>query len=84
MIKTVAEDKHKYRTYEDIDSTLRSFLCQYYMHGTPLVLRKKQAPIVEASVGRIKYFGGQEETILDEPFVLEAALNYYKQLDPGF
>ncbi|KAI8605436.1 hypothetical protein EDD21DRAFT_363565 [Dissophora ornata] len=38
--------------------------------------------LVKAAVGRIKIFSGTARTVLDEPFVLTAAFNYFREKDP--
>lgn len=40
--------------------------------------------LVERAFDRIKIVDGAVRTVLDEPFVLKAAENYFKMLDPGF
>ncbi|KAF9199838.1 hypothetical protein BGZ49_009999 [Haplosporangium sp. Z 27] len=84
MLERVAMYPARYKGFEDIDLTLRMFVCEQYLHGNPLLLDNLQAPLVEASVGRILKFGNQLKTVLDEPFALQAALNYYDGQDPGF
>ncbi|KAF8962660.1 hypothetical protein BGZ46_001134 [Entomortierella lignicola] len=84
MLGRVTMYPERYKGFEDIDLTLRMFVCEQYLHGNPLLLDNLQAPLVEASVGRILNFGSQLKTVLDEPFALEAALNYYDDRDPGF
>ncbi|GJJ74340.1 hypothetical protein EMPS_06698 [Entomortierella parvispora] len=84
MVQTVHSSPSRYRNYRNIENTLRAFVLGYYLHGRGLLLNKKEAPLVEASVGRILNFGKDTVTVLDEPFALRAAVNYFRQHDPGF
>ncbi|KAF9979748.1 hypothetical protein BGZ65_006073, partial [Modicella reniformis] len=62
----------------------KTFVLEHYLHGRPLLLNKEEAPLVEASVGRILHFGEDKATVLDEPFVLRAAVNYFRRYDQDF
>ncbi|KAG0250654.1 hypothetical protein DFQ27_009276, partial [Actinomortierella ambigua] len=55
-----------------------------YGIGRSVVLNHEEAPLVEASVGRIMEDGETMKTVLDEPFALRAAVNYFQQNDPEF
>jgi len=84
MIAKVHSIKSRYAKYQDIRTTLKAFVLEHYLHGSPLLLNKEEAPLVEASVGRILDFGEKTATVLDEPFVLLAAVNYFRRYDPDF
>ncbi|KAG0279026.1 H(+)-transporting V1 sector ATPase subunit A [Linnemannia gamsii] len=43
----------------------------------------QNSKLVEAAFGRIKIFGGTARTVLDEPFVLKATFNYFREKDPS-
>ncbi|GJJ67717.1 hypothetical protein EMPS_00063 [Entomortierella parvispora] len=84
MVQRVYSSPLRYRKYRNIGITLKAFVLGYYLHGRGLLLNKEEAPLVEASVGRILNFGEDSATVLDEPFALRAAVNYFRQHDPGF
>ncbi|KAF9177895.1 hypothetical protein BGZ51_008187 [Haplosporangium sp. Z 767] len=84
MIRRVHEFPSRYAKYQNIHATLKTFVLEHYLHGRPLILNEEEAPLVEASVGRILHFGGEATTVLDEPFALRAAVNYFRQYDPDF
>ncbi|KAG0056092.1 hypothetical protein BGZ83_006353 [Gryganskiella cystojenkinii] len=84
MIRRVHEFPSRYEKYHSIQTTLKAFVLEHYLHGRPLLLHEEEAPLVEASVGRILHFGEETATVLDEPFALRAAVNYFRQYDPGF
>ncbi|KAK3833205.1 MAG: hypothetical protein J3R72DRAFT_453602, partial [Linnemannia gamsii] len=71
--------------YHDIRTNLQLFVLQHHLHGRPTILNTEEAPLVEASVGRIMEIAGQTTgTVLDEPFALCAAVNFFRQHDPDF
>ncbi|KAI9239307.1 MAG: hypothetical protein BYD32DRAFT_411469 [Podila humilis] len=84
MIRRVHNFESRYAKYQNIRTTLKAFVLEHYLHGRPLLLNKKEAPLVEASVGRILNFGEDTTTVLDEPFALRAAVNYFRRYDPDF
>ncbi|KAF9117437.1 hypothetical protein BGW39_002186 [Mortierella sp. 14UC] len=84
MIRRVHNFESRYAKYRNIRTTLKAFVLEHYLHGSPLLLNKEEAPLVEASVGRILNFGEDTATVLDEPFVLRAAVNYFRRYDPDF
>ena len=84
MIQKAHEFESRYAKYRDITTVLKAFVLQHYLYGRPLLLNKEEAPLVEASVGRIHHFGQEPATILDEPFALRAAVNYFRRSDPEF
>lgn len=84
MIKRVHESESRFAKYQDIRTTLKAFVLEHYLHGRPLLLNKNEAPLVEACVGRILNFSVGKATILDEPFALRAAVNFFLRDDPDF
>ncbi|KAK3833200.1 MAG: hypothetical protein J3R72DRAFT_453588, partial [Linnemannia gamsii] len=71
--------------YHDIRTNLQLFVLQHHLHGRPTILNTEEAPLVEVSVGRIMEIAGQTTgTVLDEPFALRAAVNFFRQHDPDF
>ncbi|KAK3811671.1 MAG: hypothetical protein J3R72DRAFT_463156 [Linnemannia gamsii] len=73
------------RKVSNIHIVLQLFVLQHYLHGRPAILNTEEAPLVEASVGRIMEIAGQTTgTVLDEPFALRAAVNFFRQHDPDF
>ncbi|KAF9115046.1 hypothetical protein BGW39_003164, partial [Mortierella sp. 14UC] len=84
MIRRVHNFESRYAKYQNIRTTLKAFVLEHYLHGSPLLLNKEEAPLVEASVGRILNFGEDTATVLDEPFALRAAVNYFRRYDSDF
>ncbi|OAQ35724.1 hypothetical protein K457DRAFT_27398 [Linnemannia elongata AG-77] len=84
--------ENKYRESLSICKELRTvevvlglLLFQRYMFGADkLVLQEAVPELVERAFGRIKIVDGAARTFLDEPFVLKAAENYFKEKDSGF
>ncbi|KAG0068454.1 hypothetical protein BGZ89_004695 [Linnemannia elongata] len=84
--------ENKYRESLSICKELRTvevvlgvLLFQRYMFGADkLVLQEAVPELVERAFGRIKIVDGAARTFLDEPFVLMAAENYFKEKDSGF
>ncbi|KAK5799406.1 hypothetical protein F5H01DRAFT_418077 [Linnemannia elongata] len=84
--------ENKYRESLSICKELRTvevvlgvLLFQRYMFGADkLVLQEAVPKLVERAFGRIKIVDGAARTFLEEPFVLKAAENYFKEKDSGF
>lgn len=73
------------KEFRDLVEVLRSLLFQKYMFGAnKLVLQKAVPELMDRALGRIKVVDGVARTVLDEPFVLKAAQNYFKMRDTGF
>ncbi|GJJ78228.1 hypothetical protein EMPS_10587 [Entomortierella parvispora] len=80
MVERVARDEARYAEYHNIQTTLKAFVLEHHLPEYPLILDGEEAPLVEASVGRILHFGEEPKTVLDEPFALLAARNYFQML----
>ncbi|KAF9536251.1 hypothetical protein EC957_011851 [Mortierella hygrophila] len=63
--------------------TLGLFLYRYCLLDATEIVLENEVQLVEAAFGRIKIFGGTARTVLDEPFVLKATLNYFREKDPS-
>ncbi|KAI1318391.1 hypothetical protein EDD11_006729 [Mortierella claussenii] len=84
MIERVHKFKSRYTRYQNIQATLQLFVLEHYLHGRPVLINREEAPLVEASVGRILHTDQETKTVLDEPFALRAAVNYFSESDPDF
>ncbi|KAF9083270.1 hypothetical protein BGX29_003264 [Mortierella sp. GBA35] len=85
MISSIDQFKSRYARFQNIRTVLQFFVLQHYLHGRPVTLNTEEAPLVEASVGRIMDVADQaKRTVLDEPFALRAAVNYFRKDDPNF
>ncbi|KAF9119008.1 hypothetical protein BGX30_004152, partial [Mortierella sp. GBA39] len=84
MVRTVHNFESRYAKYQNIRTSLMGFVLLHYLYGSPLFLNTEEAPLVEASVGRIFNFGERTKTVLDEPLALRAAVNYFRRYDPEF
>ncbi|KAF9979547.1 hypothetical protein BGZ65_006394 [Modicella reniformis] len=76
MVNRVRVDPSRYEGLQDTENQ--------FLRGDFTVLNHEEAHLVEASVGRLKKVGQQMKTVLDEPFVLRAALNYFRRFNSGF
>ncbi|KAG0048437.1 hypothetical protein BGZ83_006594 [Gryganskiella cystojenkinii] len=77
------------KAIEETDKTLTSTASRHFVQGNiaydiARMIRREEAPLVEASVGRILHFDEETATVLDEPFALRAAVNYFRRYDPSF
>ncbi|KAF9543647.1 hypothetical protein EC957_000579 [Mortierella hygrophila] len=84
MIRRVHNFEPQYAQYQNIKTTLKAFVLEHYLHGSPLLLDTEEAPLLEASVGRAHDLDGYTKTVLDEPIALRAAVNYFRRYDPEF
>ncbi|KAK3840986.1 MAG: hypothetical protein J3R72DRAFT_161347 [Linnemannia gamsii] len=85
MITRVSQFRSQYAEYQNIRTVLQLFVLQHYLQGCPTTFNSVEAPLVEASVGRIMGIDGQRTgTVLDEPIAMRAAVNYFRQHDPDF
>ncbi|KAF9327766.1 hypothetical protein BGZ91_001317 [Linnemannia elongata] len=84
MIQTAHNFEWRYGKYQNISTILKAFVLEHYLYGRPLLLNKEEAPLVEASVGRILPLGEHTATVLDEPLALRATVNYFRRSDPHF
>ncbi|KAF9297268.1 hypothetical protein BGZ74_009949 [Mortierella antarctica] len=67
-----------FKELQTVEEVLGLFLFQC------LVLKKAVPELVERAFGRIKIIDEAARTVLDEPFALKAAENYFKMRDPEF
>ncbi|KAI8047548.1 hypothetical protein BDF22DRAFT_718242 [Syncephalis plumigaleata] len=66
-----------------IKEALGLFLFGHYHLGkSSIEFEHTDAWLVEAAFGRIKFLEGVPKTVLDEPFVLKATINYFQVKDP--
>ncbi|KAK3836314.1 MAG: hypothetical protein J3R72DRAFT_493794 [Linnemannia gamsii] len=74
-----------FKELRTVEEVLGLLLFQRYMFGADkLVLQEAVPELVERAFGRIKIIDGVARTVLDEPFVLKAAENYFEMRDSGF
>jgi hypothetical protein len=68
-----------------VEEALGLLLFQRYMFGGNMLAFNSAVPeLVERAFGRIKIVDGIARTVLEEPFVLKAAENYFKMRDSDF
>ncbi|KAF9158104.1 hypothetical protein DFQ26_007967, partial [Actinomortierella ambigua] len=84
MITRVQQNQERYKKFQNVRSVLQFFVLSHFLKGRSVVLNQEEAPLVEASVGRIMEDGETTKTVLDEPFVLRAAVNYFQHYDSEF
>ncbi|KAF8945873.1 hypothetical protein BGZ47_001832 [Haplosporangium gracile] len=92
LVHEIIRLENKYRANLSIFKELRTveevlgpLLFQRYMFGADkLVLQEAVPELVQRAFGRIKIVDGVARTVLDEPFVLKAAQNYFKMRDSDF
>ncbi|KAF9122844.1 hypothetical protein BG015_005456, partial [Linnemannia schmuckeri] len=70
-----------FKELRTVEEVLGLLFFQRYMFGADkFVLQEAVPELVERDFGRIKTVDGVARTVLDEPFVLKAAENYFKTL----
>ncbi|KAF9411002.1 hypothetical protein BGZ76_005402, partial [Entomortierella beljakovae] len=74
----------EFSSFSSIEETLELFLYCWYLLGETTFILEDEALLVEAALGRIKILGGNARVVMDEPIVLRAVQNYFKQKDPMF
>ncbi|KAF9995395.1 hypothetical protein BGZ79_010919, partial [Entomortierella chlamydospora] len=84
VTQKIARHPNQFTSCSSIEETLGLFLYRWYLLGETEFILEDEAQLVEAAFGRIKMLGGDARTVLDEPFVLQATKNYFKQKDPLF
>ena len=84
MIDSVNTYPSPYGKFQNIRTALQFFVLMQFLRGEFVILNDEEAPLVEASVGRIMEVGQKMKTVMDEPFVFRAAVNYFRQFDPDF
>ncbi|KAI8052399.1 hypothetical protein BDF22DRAFT_688047 [Syncephalis plumigaleata] len=71
-------DKH----LEDFPALGLFLFGHYHLGKSSIEFEYTNAWLVEAAFGRIKFLEGVPKTVLDEPFVLKATINYLQVKDP--
>ncbi|KAF9154818.1 hypothetical protein DFQ26_009943 [Actinomortierella ambigua] len=84
MVARIHENHERYKKFQNVRTVLQYFVLSRFLKGRSVVLNHEEAPLAEASVGRIMEDGKTMKTVLDEPFVWRAAVNYFQQNDPEF
>jgi hypothetical protein len=84
------ENKHRenlsiFKEPRIVEEVLGLLLFQRYMFGADRLVFEEAVPeLVERAFGRIKIIDGIAKTVLDGPFVLKAAENFFRMQDSGF
>ncbi|KAF9429272.1 hypothetical protein BGZ76_001560, partial [Entomortierella beljakovae] len=60
------------------------FIYRWFILGESAMVLDDEARLVEAAFGRIKFLAGDARILIDEPFALKAAIEYFKKTDPLF
>ncbi|KAG0326401.1 hypothetical protein BG004_002986 [Podila humilis] len=79
----IANHPEHFTSCSSLRETLGVFLFRYCLLDAKEIVLEDEVQLVEAAFGRIKLFGGKARTVIDEPFVLVATFNYFRQVDPG-
>ncbi|KAG0325768.1 hypothetical protein BG004_003121 [Podila humilis] len=79
----IANHPELFTSCSSLRETLGLFLFRYCLLDATEIALESEVQLVEAVFGRIKIFGCKARTVLDEPFVLKATLNYSREKDPG-
>ncbi|KAG0313669.1 hypothetical protein BG000_005781, partial [Podila horticola] len=80
----IADHPELFTSCSSLRETLGLFLYRYCLLDATEIVLENEIQLVEAAFGRIKIFGGTARTVLDEPFVLKATFNYFREKDPSF
>ncbi|KAI8349856.1 hypothetical protein B0O80DRAFT_142112 [Mortierella sp. GBAus27b] len=67
-----------------IGNKLKFATATYVTSGGTTAFKGRRLDLVEAAFGRIKKYGGKGYTVIDEPFALRAADNFFQKQDPGY
>ncbi|KAF9176476.1 hypothetical protein BGZ50_000587, partial [Haplosporangium sp. Z 11] len=79
----MAQHPEQFTSVSSIREILGLYLFRYSLLDAAEIVLENEAQLVEAAFGRIKIFGGAARTVLDEPFVLKATNNYFREKDPS-
>lgn len=79
----MANHPEHFTSVSSIREILGLYLFRYSLLDATEIVLENEAQLVEAAFGRIKIFGGAARTVLDEPFVLKATNNYFREKDPS-
>ncbi|KFH61880.1 hypothetical protein MVEG_12308 [Podila verticillata NRRL 6337] len=79
----IADHPELFTSCSSLRETLGLFLYRYCLLDATEIVVENEVQLVEAAFGRIKIFGGTVRTVLDEPFVLKATFNYFREKDPS-
>ncbi|KAF9376201.1 hypothetical protein CPB97_010991 [Podila verticillata] len=79
----IANHPELFTSSSSLRETLGLFLYRYCLLDATEIVLENEVQLVEAAFGRIKIFGGTARTVLDEPFVLKATFNYFREKDPS-
>ncbi|KAG0083635.1 hypothetical protein BGZ93_001680, partial [Podila epicladia] len=79
----IAQNPKDFTSCSSLRETLGLFLFRYCLLDATEIVLENEVQLVEAAFGRIKIFGGTARTVLDEPFVLKATFNYFREKDPS-
>src|SRR5690606_5147396 len=80
----MSKHPEQFISFSSIEETLGLFMYRWYLLGETTFILKDEALLVEAALGRIKILSGDARVVMDEPLVLKAVRNYFKQKDPLF
>ncbi|KAG0195159.1 hypothetical protein BGX28_002117, partial [Mortierella sp. GBA30] len=90
MLDKVARDPSKYADTVELKHVLKQTVVLRASLGLPWSLRGEEPILVESAFGRLRIAadnaaaGKTIDTIIDEPFVFQAAYNFIKNEDEGF
>ncbi|KAG0286395.1 hypothetical protein BGZ97_007453 [Linnemannia gamsii] len=90
MLDKVAKDPAKFKDAVDIRHVLKQTVVFQASLGLPWSLQGEEPILVESAFGRLRIAadkaaaGKSIDTIIDEPFVFQAAYNFIKNEDEGF
>ncbi|KAF9312447.1 hypothetical protein BG003_006268 [Podila horticola] len=90
MLDKVARDPTKYADAVELKHVLKQTVVHRASLGLPWSLRGEEPILVESAFGRLRIVadkaaaGKTISTIIDEPFVFQAAYNFIKNVDEGF
>ncbi|KAF9119193.1 hypothetical protein BGX30_004020 [Mortierella sp. GBA39] len=79
----ITQNPDDFTSRTSLRETLALFLFRYCMLNVTEIVLEDEVQLVEAAFGRMKIFEGAARTVLDEPFVLKATFNYFREKDPS-
>lgn len=84
FLSRVESDPVSFPQGQLIRATLKFAIAAYITSGGFLAYKGDLSEVVEVAFGRIKKYNGERYTVIDEPFALIAADNFFRKTDPGY
>ncbi|KAG0218249.1 hypothetical protein BGX31_011660 [Mortierella sp. GBA43] len=84
FMSLIEANPKSYPESEHISNTLKFATATYITSGGTTAFQGRRLDLVDAAFDRIKKCAGKGYTVIDEPFALRAADNFFQKKDPGY